>query len=233
MSIILVDERIDPEEESSLKSLELRIIKCPLSSNLYPAVSGHPDMNLHITNSKKVIIQKDMNKAFLVELENNGIPFIFSKGNLKNYYPYDIILNGLSLGTLFLHNLKYTDEVLLDALKDKKLINIKQGYSKCSCAVVSENAVITSDISIRDQLIRENVEVLLLPPGDILLPGLSYGFIGGTCGLIDSNTLAFFGDLKYYKFGKEVLDFLKRHGVKALSLRKGPLIDRGSILKYD
>ena len=55
MSIIFVDERIDCEEESSLKKLELRILKCPLSNRLYPAVSGHPDMNLHITKSNKNI----------------------------------------------------------------------------------------------------------------------------------------------------------------------------------
>lgn len=232
MSIIFVDERIDSEEVNSLKKYNLKIIKCPVNRNLYTAVSGHPDMNLHITKSNKVLVHRDMSAAFLDELIKNHIPYRLSKDNIKNYYPYDIILNGLSIGTLFLHNLKYTDKALLEELKNIKLLNTKQGYSKCSCAVVSENAVITSDISIRDQLVKENVEVLLVPPGDILLPGINYGFIGGTCGLIDTNTMAFYGNLNYYKYGKEVLNFLKYKNVNAVYLRNGPLIDRGSILKY-
>ena len=123
-----------------------------------------------------------------------------------------------------------TDKNLLNLVKSKKLINTNQGYTKCSAAIVSDNAIITSDISIKNALSSTNIDVLLLPPGDILLPGLDYGFIGGTCGLIDKSTLAFFGDLSYYKYGKEVLSFLKKHNVNPLYLRKGPLIDRGSIL---
>lgn len=68
----------------------------------------------------------------------------------------------------------------------------------------------TSDIKIGKILKENNIDVLLLPPGDIILPGLDYGFIGGTCGLLDNNTLAFYGNLNTYKYGDEVLFFFEK-----------------------
>ncbi len=85
----------------------------------------------------------------------------------------------------------------------------------------------------RKILKENNIDVLLLPPGDIILPGLDYGFIGGTCGLLDNNTLAFYGNLNMYKYGDKVLNFLKKHNVKPIFLSRGKLIDRGSIFCID
>lgn len=231
MITLIVDERLDTEEENNLKALNVLLLKCPKSSLLYDAVAAHPDMNMHVTGEGKIIIQKDMEKNFLNSLEALNIKFTKSKNSLKNFYPYDIILNGLSLGHLFLHNIKNTDDFLLDLIKDKKIISVSQGYTKCSCAIVSNKAVITSDVPISNALKKEGFDVLLVPPGDILLPGLDYGFIGGTCGLVTKDTLAFYGDLDFYKYGEAVKDFLNKHGIKYISLRHGPLIDRGSILK--
>ena len=58
---------------------------------------------------------------------------------------------------------------------------------------------------------EENIDVLLLPPGDIILPGLNYGFIGGGCGLIEEGLLAFYGHLDNYLYRNEVKVFLKKH----------------------
>lgn len=91
----------------------------------------------------------------------------------------------------------------------------------------------TSDMKIGKILKENNIDVLLLPPGDIILPSLDYGFIGGTCGLLDNNTLAFYGDLDMYKYGNEVLSFLRKHNVEPIFLSKSKLIDRGSIFCID
>lgn len=47
-------------------------------------------------------------------------------------------------------------------------------------------------MGIYKTLIKENFDVLLIPFGDIELPGLNYGFIGGVGGMISSNSMAFF-----------------------------------------
>ena len=140
-------------------------------------------------------------------------------------------LNSLSIGNLFVHSINFTDPNLLSLTKDKKLINVKQGYTKCSTCIVNNHAIITSDVSIAKALSPEGMDVLLIPPGDILLPGLNYGFIGGATGLIEDNVLAFYGHLDHYLYGKEVLEFLKKHRVEPVFLRNGKLIDRGSIFR--
>ena len=48
--------------------------------------------------------------------------------------------------------------------------------------------------------------------------------------MINENTLVLFGELKNYKYGNEVYKFLYKYDVKPVSLRKGKLIDRGSLL---
>jgi hypothetical protein len=119
----------------------------------------------------------------------------------------------------------------LSLLKPKKFINVKQGYTKCSTCVVTNQAVITSDTSIAKSLSLEKIDVLLIPPGDIILPGMNYGFIGGATGLVENDVLAFYGHLDHYLYGKDVLSFLKKHKVEPMFLRNGKLIDRGSIFR--
>lgn len=233
MKTLIVDYRISEEEQNSLLNLGYKILACPPSNRLYYAICGHPDILMHIINRKKIIVHKNAPKDFIKSLKDLGINVILSKNSLDLKYPKDIILNAVNLPNYFVHYLKNTDEVLLNEIKKekKKLINIKQGYTKCSTAIVNNNAIMTSDTSIAKALYNENVDVLLLPPGDIELPGLDYGFIGGTCGLIEDNVLAFYGDLENYIYGKEVLNFLKKHKVEPVFLRKGRLIDRGSIFR--
>lgn len=235
MKYAIVDYRISNEEKLSLKELGFKVLVCPPSNILYEAVCGHPDMLLHIIDKKNIMVHKEMNIEFINSLNEIGLNVLFSKNNLSSLYPYDIILNAVNLSHLFMHNLKYTDPELLKKIDNKKFIDVKQGYTKCSTAIVSEHAIMTSDKTIAKALFEENIDVLLLPPGDILLPGLNYGFIGGCCGLLDDKLLAFYGDLNYYAYGKEVLKFLKKHNVEPTFLRKEKLIDRGSlfIVKFE
>lgn len=229
MKCAIVDFRVTEEEKNNITNLGYKVIVCPPSNSLYQAVCGHPDMLLHIVDKNTVMVHRDIDKDFVTLLRNLRFHVLLSGNKLKDIYPYDIILNSVSLSNLFIHNLKYTDCELLKLMTDKKLINVKQGYSKCSTAIVRENAIMTSDKSIANALSSENIDVLLLPAGDIELPGLNYGFIGGCCGLLNENTLAFYGDLNCYAYGEKVLSFLKKHNVKPVYLKKGSLIDRGSL----
>ena len=70
----------------------------------------------------------------------------------------------------------------------------------------------------------------MIPSGDISLPGLDYGFIGGTCGLISKNQMAFFGNLENHPYGNHIKNFLLKYDVEPIYLSNGKLIDRGSIL---
>jgi hypothetical protein len=230
MKNVIVDFRIDNEENEYLVSNGYNTIICPSSSILYEAVCGHPDMMMHICN-ENILVHKDMDNKFIQKLVLLGYKVYKSNSTLQTKYPYNILLNSLSIGNIFVHSLNFTDTNLLLLASNKKLINVNQGYTKCSTCIVNDHAIITSDVSIAKALTLEKIDVLLIPPGDILLPGLNYGFIGGATGLLQDNVLAFYGHLDHYLYGKEVLQFLHRHRVEPVFLRNGKLIDRGSIFR--
>lgn len=229
MKKCFIDYRTSEKEIEKLKYLNLEIIKIPLNKNLYTAINGHPDIQLNILNNNTLIVSKDFDTSFLGDLSKLNI--ITSINTLKEKYPNNIFLNAVTLKDFFIHNLKFTDKKLLDMVKEKILIHVKQGYTKCSCAIVSEKALITSDINIYNTLKKySDLDVLGVTAGDILLPGLNYGFIGGCCGLVSQDILAFYGNLKYHSYGNDIKEFLFKHNVKPLYLSDEKLIDRGSIL---
>lgn len=230
MKNLIVDFRIHNEESEYLISMGYSLLICPPSNLLYEAVCGHPDMLMHILDHS-VIVHKDMDSEFIQKLDSLNYKVYKSNSTLQSSYPYNIILNAICIDNIFVHFLNYTDTNLLSLLKNKRIINVKQGYTKCSTCIINNHAIITSDSSIAKALSLEKIDVLLLPPGDILLPGLNYGFIGGATGLLCDNVLAFYGHLDHYLYGKEVLKFLNKHKVEPVFLRNGKLVDRGSIFK--
>ena len=227
------DYRITDEEILNLSKLNIEVIKIPKCNRVYEAINGHPDIQINVLKNStynKLIVHKDISKDFRNILEKKNIKYIVSEKSLDSSYPSDIILNALILKDYFIHTLAYTDENLFNSQISKINVNVPQGYTKCSVLPINENALITSDKGIYNVLKEYNFDILLLPPGDILLPSLDYGFIGGTGGMISNNRIAFFGELDCYKYGNEVKSFLTRHGVSPIYLKKGKLIDRGSLI---
>lgn len=233
MKYAFVDYRISDEEFNNLSKLNCNIIKCEPSNKLYDAICGHPDILIHFINKNKVIIHKDTSKKFEEMLIKLNFEVIRSLNSISDKYPNDIILNAINTTSAFIHNLKYTDPVLLKEVTNKKTINVNQGYSKCSTVVINDNAFITSDKSIYSALKCNNYDVLLLEPGNISLPGLNYGFIGGTCGMLDSNTIVFYGSLEKHPQYLEIVNFLNKYDITPIYLSNKPLIDRGSIFFTD
>lgn len=228
-----IDYRVTNEELLNLSKLNMNPILIPKCTDVYDAINGHPDIQLNILKNKshdKVIVQENISESFKEVLKSNNINYIVSKKSLSNTYPNNIILNSLILENYFIHNLKYTDENLLKSQISKVHINVPQGYTKCSILPVRDSALITSDKGIFKSLKDYNFDILLISPGDILLPSLNHGFIGGVGGMISTDQMAFFGDLDSYKWGAEIKKFLFKYDVSPISLRKGKLIDRGSLL---
>lgn len=233
--ICFIDYRTTKEETDNIEKLNLQYIKVPKCPLVHKSIDGHVDIQMNILDKskRKIIVHKDIDISFLNEINKFNIDYIFSDKCLNKDYPEDIILNYLSINNLFVHNTKYTDKIVLDNIKDKKIINVKQGYTKCSVLPINDNAAITSDKIIAKKLSENNIDVLRVPHGDIMLPGMNYGFIGGVGGLISPNKLALFGQLSEYCFGNEVYNFLYKYDVEPIYLKKGKLIDRGSIFCLD
>lgn len=164
-----------------------------------------------------------------------GNLFRGDESHLKPQYPCDVLYNACSTGKYFLHNLKYTAPELLEAARSAglELIDIPQGYAKCSIAVVSETAIITYDRGIAAAIEAAGgiLDVLLVEPGHIKLPGYSTGFIGGCTGLdFIHNELIFNGDLSLHPDGDSIREFVESHGVTIKDFPGRPLTDIGSII---
>ena len=230
--ICFVDYRTTEEEINSLKNLNYDVIKIPKDNNLYEAINGHTDIQLNILNRHTIIINKNINLSFKELLKTKNINFIESDSTLSFKYPSNISLNAYITDNYLVHNLKFTDKKILDYCKNKKIIHVNQGYTKCSILPLREKAIITNDTGIYNTLKSENFDILLLPFGDIELSGFNYGFIGGVGGMISNDSMAFFGSLDNYTFGNEVKNFLYKYDIKPIYLSNTKLIDRGSLLVF-
>ncbi len=231
MNTIIIDYRTTIQEISSLKKICCNIIKTKEHPILYNAINGHPDIQVFSPYTSKAIVHKDAQDDFINSLTSQKVDVILTQSSLDATYPKNILLNSVLLKDYYIGALKFIDKSIIPFIEDKICINVKQGYTKCSTAIVSNKALITSDKSIIKALAPYDIDVLEIPPGDIELPGLDYGFIGGTCGLISEGELAFFGSLEKFKYGNEILKFLIKHEVKPIYLSNSHLIDRGSILR--
>ncbi|MDU2121990.1 MAG: hypothetical protein E7E64_05585 [Clostridium celatum] len=230
--ICFVDYRTTENEINSLKKLNYDVIKIPKDNNLYEAINGHTDIQLNIINKHTLIVNKNINLSFKELLKAKNINFIESESTLSSKYPNNISLNAYITENYLVHNLKFTDKKILEYCKNKKSINVNQGYTKCSILPLREKAIITNDTGIYNTLKNENFDILLLPFGDIELSGFNYGFIGGVGGMISSDSMAFFGSLDNYAFGNEVKKFLYKYDIKPIYLNNTKLIDRGSLLVF-
>lgn len=230
---VLADGRISAEAQKSLNKLGISVIKTSRHIALYDAIAYHPDIVFNHVGGNSAVYTPGIDPSILEELLGLGFDLIKGHTVLKSVYPLDIPYNAARIGDFVIHNLKYTDTVLLDAFEQQglKLINVNQGYSKCSVSIVDERSIITADKGIAQEAEKRGLDVLLIDNDEnIELPGLDRGFIGGATGLIGHKLWALNGKLENLKCCKQITEFLDNRGVTSVSLTQGAVIDIGSII---
>ena len=147
-------------------------------------------------------------------------------------YPYDVPYNACCTGQYFIHNLKYTAPDLLNAAKEAgmTLVDVPQGYARCSCLPLTGNAVITADQGIIRACRAAGMDVLEVTPGHVELPGYKYGFIGGCAGRV-GDTVVFHGSLAGHPDEDRMRSFIEERGLKCIDFPEFPLTDIGSIIE--
>ncbi len=194
----------------------------------YKAISGHPDIFFCRINDK-LIVAPNLPVKFREELNNHSIEFIVGEKSIGIKYPETAFYNAVVTENYLIHNLKYTDNAILEATGNLKKINVNQAYARCSLLPLPGNKFITSDRGIEKILNNEGLEILYVSPKDILLPGFEHGFFGGTCGVFE-NKLLILGSLKHFKDGEKTRQFLDKANMEIVELYDGPLFDGGSLL---
>lgn len=230
---VVIDERINKIIQEYFLSLGYEIIKVKKNKNVYNEISSHTDI-FCIKIDDTVIFQKD---AISGNLDNTYVSIYGDK--VGSSYPdcakYNVCINH----NYAIHNFKITNKVILDVLKQKNynLINVKQGYSRCSILPLGNKCLITSDKGIYNELLKYGFDMLFLDPEDLDIKlykeDNSYssmsGFIGG-CSCIMGDTVVFFGDIDRFKCKDKLVNYIKSKGFNIKDFKNMDVIDYGSCI---
>lgn len=232
VSLALVDGRVPYDIEKSLADKKIRLIKTKKIKELYDAISYHPDIMLCHVGENEIVAAPNIPESVIYSLENEGFKIIYGKKVLSGKYPLDIPYNVALFGKHAVCNMKHADDVLLDVLTGKgyKIINVNQGYAKCSISIINADALVTSDRGIHNILSENNFKSLLITPGHIRLFEMNYGFIGGAAGRISSSDIAFLGDVNLHPDATKINNFLNDNNKQPISLGKNQMIDLGTLI---
>lgn len=211
---------------SSLNSLGIETLFVSECNSLHPSVRTHADMLVHHYGGNKLFLERSQIQLS-GRLKAMGFDIVNGSVTLNEKYPNDILLNCCCVGDKLICGTKHG---FSEIYGNKTVIRTAQGYAKCSVAVVDESSIITDDESIYNKTKAFGLDVLLVSKGDVALEGLDYGFIGGCCGKVSRDTLAFCGDIRTHRDCNKILSFLSERGVNAHSLFGGKLLDIGSII---
>ena len=234
---VIVSCDITKQMENSLSAYGIKSYKLYGDMKCDEAVKNHPDMYLlhfsedlifYAKNICSVIGESDLN------LNYRGIqPLLDCSETIE--YPKDVFLNSVVLGNRIICNRKFLHQDALEfALQNNyDIINVNQGYTKCSICVVNENSIITEDAGIAKTLSDFGFDILFLENHSVMLPGYKYGFIGGASGKSSQDRLAFFGDIRKHPEYNNILSFLIKHDVEPISLSHEPLLDLGSLIPFE
>ncbi len=220
-------------DDIALKTLfsDLSITVVPTVKNpfLYTPVCQHADILANYVGNGHFLTDKHQNPLIQWAKLNNAMVEIID--NIMSPYPNDCLLNFVDIGDYAICNKAILPQNIVDKLTTKTIIDVKQGYSKCSVCVVKRNTVITDDISIYNAISQQgNINSLLVEKGSVHIEKYDYGFIGGCCGLIDKDLLLFNGDLSTHINFDKIEKFLYDNGVKYIDIKNKPLTDIGSII---
>ncbi len=208
----------------ALHRMGIRTISPQRLPYIQGAEAWHADMGVCDRGGGKLLVASQMDEATVKLLRSEGTAVTFTQHPVTAEAP---LLNVCYLGNRLLCHPGTTAPELLT---HEHIIPTRQRYAGCCTAVVSENAVITSDPSISRNCTKAGIDVLTIRPGHIRLDGYAYGFIGGCCGLLSPNLLAFSGNLACHPDNEAIQAFTNLHNVDIISLSQEPLYDIGAII---
>lgn len=213
---------------SALQALGIDTVLLATDQRLAAPVDTHADMLFLHLGGDQGLCSMDCNGSALAAL---GFAVKIGESPCA-LYPKDALYNLLVMGEYAFCNPASASPAALELLQaaGKTIVPVKQGYTKCSCAVISRQAIISSDQGICAAARGCGLDVLCIRSGSINLKGYDYGFIGGCCGLIGKDRLAVCGDLATHPDGAAIKAFCRSHGVEVVSLYGGALEDIGSIV---
>ena len=225
---VLVDPRMSVACEGALTALGVTVGRIPLSTELARPVAGHPDLLMSVLPAGELLITKRYHEANHAFFDALAYPLCVTEETLSPTYPGDVLLDALAVGDTLYGRAGAVSKVLCHRYRN--FVPIKQGYARCSVAMLTDRAAITSDLGLAAALRRQGVAVLIVSPGHIDLPGYDTGLIGGAGGRLDEETYVFFGNLASHPDGDAIRRFAEEQKINAVSLSDEPISDYGGMI---
>lgn len=220
-----------PEFVSAIQKMGHKVIASDTIDIFHKTEQRHADMQV-LTIKNDVFILQECN-GLKRKLEKYN-PIICRKSAGKSY-PENVILNFLYFKNCLFGKIDAIDNSVKEYCfsNNIKIVNVNQGYCRCSTLVISDNAVITADKSIESAIKSEGTDVLRISEGHIRLEGFDYGFIGGASAEIDG-TIYFLGNIKSHPDYNIIKKFIYEHNKKIKILcQEMPLTDIGGLVKME
>jgi hypothetical protein len=220
-----------PKLSEALAKLDIDVLYTGKNGLLEESISNHADMLVYHAGSDVLALSCEQKNLF-DNLQKLQIKPVYLRALINSPYPFDALLNAARLGSFLICNLKTVAKEITDLAitQELEIVDVKQGYTKCSICIINENAIITEDIGIKTACEKRGIDVLLISKGSVKLRNHGYGFFGGCTGLIDKNKLAVTGNIKLHSDYKMLNEFLTKYGINVISLTDDELVDIGGII---
>lgn len=219
-----------PQYAEALKALGYQIIPTDIISCDMPYERDHADLQCLILDDTAFVLSECKS---LISALSDSYHVVYCGKQFSGRYPNNVCLNALQLKNKLICRIRSLDEKVKEYCQKHGygLINVKQGYAKCSCAVVSDHAIITADNGIIRSLEDNPIDVLPIGKGSIRLDGADTGFIGGASGYDkDRKTLYFCGNIKEHPDYNSIKRFCNEQDTQIVSLNDDHLTDIGGII---
>ena len=232
MKYVITDNRIDKKCERGLVERGFELIKLPPFSMLQKPVAAHPDMLLFVEKGR-VFCHRDYlpfaeKELYLIACAA-GAELTLTLDTVGAEYPRDVIFNAVAVGQRLICRRDAVSPTVAALYSENDIVNVRQGYAKCSTCVVSDGAVITADASIAREASACGIDVLPVSQNGVHLDGYDCGFIGGASGS-DEENVYFCGNIDLHPDGEKIKNFCRKHGKNAVSLSDEPLYDYGTLI---
>jgi hypothetical protein len=201
-------------------------------ANLPKGLKSHADLTICYLGDGVCVTAPESYEYYKSALSETGIEIVRGEKYLDRHYPDDCAYNVAIVGKKLFCKTSVTDKNLLGAAEKTgcKIININQGYAKCSVCPVTENAAISGDVSFAKAAEKEGIDVYIVSNDKIVLPGYKNGFFGGAAYMKNKNTLVTAGSLDFTDEKRNVEEFLKKYGVRLEADENAPVFDFGSLV---
>lgn len=230
MNTVCISENANRILKDALRDKGYELIEIAGTDKVYNTISSHSDIYLCKICGELIVAPVQL-PLLQEKLLKHGIGYMLGVSDPGSQYPENVRYNAAQIGRRLIHNTKHSDPAVLLAAKEHglELIDVKQGYTKCSLVVVDEDSAITSDMGLSAVLKKHGLDILTTTQGHVRLEGFPYGFLGGASGRV-GNEIIFNGDLSVHPDFQAIKEFIQKRGLEAVWFEEYPIEDIGSII---